>query len=127
RQARIEALKAIGRQFRVLSRTADASDKTEPADSNTPHPQLHALVEKTVTLEQTRQYARFDAPGFSAYNRLARRLDYELLSIVSAMAALQIYLEKLGERVNRTPLQRLDRAAELLETDPGNTAEIKSA
>lgn len=126
-QARIEALKAIGRQFRVLSRTPDGSDETDPADPSTPHPQLHALVEKTVTLEQTRQYARFDAPGFAAYNRLARRLDYELLSIVSAMAALQIYLDKLGEHVNRTPLRRLNRAAELLETDPGDTVKIKSA
>ncbi|MGB7755085.1 MAG: FUSC family protein [Salinisphaera sp.] len=124
-QARVDALKAIGHQFRVLDRSPDELDgETNP---NTPHPQLHSLVEKTLTLEQTRQYARFDAPGFAEYNRLARRLDYELLSIVSAMASLQVYLAKLGPDVNRGPLKALDRAAELLETDPGNTREIKHA
>ncbi|WP_423822683.1 FUSC family protein [Salinisphaera sp. SPP-AMP-43] len=123
--ARIDALKSIGRQFRVLDRAPDEHEGDDNPD--TPHPQLHALVEKTLTLEQTRQYARFDAPGFSEYNRLARRLDYELLSIVSAMASLQVYLGKLGDRVNRAPLKALDRAAELLERDPSNTGEITKA
>lgn len=126
-QARVVALKAIGRQLRVLERSPETSEAADPADPNTPHPQLHDLVTKTVALEQTRQYARFDAPGFAEHDRLARRLDYELLSIVSAMAALQIYLAKLGGRRHRAPLQRLDRAAELLEAEPGNTGAIKSA
>lgn len=124
-QARVDAFKAIGRQFRVLNRSPE--ELAEEVDPNTPHPQLHALVEKTLTLEQTRQYARFDAPGFAEYDRLARRLDYELLSIVSAMASLQVYLGKLGSRVDRGPLKALDHAAKLLEADPGNAREIKRA
>ncbi|MGN8157524.1 FUSC family protein [Salinisphaera sp. RV14] len=124
-EARVDALKAIGRQFRELDRPPDEVDGD--SNPNTPHPQLHALVEKTLKLEQTRQYARFDAPGFGEYNRLARRLDYELLSIVSAMASLQVYLAKLGSAVDRRPLAALDRAAALLEADPGDTRAIKRA
>ncbi|RJS92948.1 FUSC family protein [Salinisphaera sp. Q1T1-3] len=125
-QARIAALKAIGGQYRVLDRSAEEL-KDEDGNPNTPHPQLHALVEKTLSLEQTRQYARFDAPEFGAYDRLARRLDYELLSIVSAMASLQVYLARLGTRADRAPLKRLDKAAALLESDPSRTEEITAA
>ena len=125
-QARVDALKAIGRQYRVLDRSP-AELAAGDADPRTPHPQLHALVQKTLTLEQTRQYARFDAPGFTEYDRLARRLDYELVSIVSAMASLQVYLSRVGERADRGPLGHLDRAAHLLEQDPGRTDEITQA
>lgn len=125
-QARIEALKALGRQCRRLER-GDEDGAADHNDLQTPHPELHELVQKTLTLEQTRQYARFDEPGFSEYDRLARRLNYELLTLVSAVASLQVYLGKFGNRVDRGPLKELDRAAALLEKDPNDTSAIKRA
>jgi len=124
--ARIDALKAVGRQFRRLDRSPDELPQYD-GDPNTPHPDLHDLVQKTLTLEQTRQYARFDEPAFAAHDRLARRLDYELLALVSAMASLQVYLGKFGTRVDRTPLRHIDEAAALLEADPADTTAIKHA
>lgn len=126
RTARTDALKAIGRQFRRLDRVPTPAED-DSADAGTPHPELHGLVQKTLTLEQTRQYARYDEPAFAEYDRLARRLDYELLSLVSAMASLQVYLAKFGDRVDRAPLQRLDEAAALMEKDPNDTGAIKRA
>ena len=125
-QARVEALKAIGRQYRVLDRAPGELD-SDDSDPRTPHPQLHGLVEKTLTLEQTRQYARFDAPGFAEYDQLARRLDYELVSIVSAMASLQVYLARVGSRADRAPLKHHDDAAALLAHDPSRTDDITGA
>ncbi|MES1924542.1 FUSC family protein [Salinisphaera sp. T31B1] len=124
--ARIQAFQAIGRQFQRLDRNP-AEIEAYDGDPRTPHPELHSLVQKTLTLEETRQYAQFDAPAFAQYNRLARRLDYELLALVSAMASLQVYLAKFGDDVNRAPLKRLDEAAALLARDPNNTREIKRA
>lgn len=125
-QARIAAFQAIGAQFLRLDRDPDETTEND-GDPRSPHPDLHQLVQKTVALEQTRQYARFDAPGFAEYDRLARRLDYELLSLVSAMASLQVYLAKFGNAVDRTPLKALDKAARLLESDPNDTQAIKQA
>ncbi len=129
RAAWIDALKAIGAQFRRIDRNPSKEDSEhgDPGDPNTPHPELHELVNKTLALEQTRQYARYDEPAFAEYDRLARRLDYELLSLVSAMASLQVYLGKFGDRIDRTPLQRLDEAAALLEKDPNDASAIKLA
>lgn len=125
-QARVTAFKAIGSQFLRLNHdpTELGEDKGDP---RSPHPDLHDLVTKTAALEQTRQYARFDAPGFAEYDRMARRLDYELLSLVSAMASLQVYLAKFGSTVNRRPLYELDEAATLLKNDPNDTQAIKRA
>lgn len=125
-QSRIAAFKAMGSQFLRLDRSPAELAEGED-DPRSPHPDLHDLVEKTVALEQTRQYARFDAPGFAEYDRLARRLNYELLSLVSAMASLQVYLAKFGSAVNRQPLQELDDAATLLKNDPSDTQAIKRA
>lgn len=125
-QTRIAAFKAMGSQFLRLDRSPDELAEDD-GDARSPHPDLHGLVEKTVALEQTRQYARFDAPGFAEYDRLARRLNYELLSLVSAMASLQVYLAKFGSAVNRGPLQELDHAATLLKNEPNDTQAIKRA
>ena len=124
-QARIAAFKAIGAEFQRLDRSP--AELNENDDAGIPHPQLHDLVQKTLVLEQTRQYARFDAPGFAPYNRLARRLDYELLSLVSSMASLQVYLAQFGDQVDRRPLKELDYAAGLLANDPNDTEAIKRA
>jgi len=125
-QSRIAAFTAIGTQFLRLDRNPDELAEDD-GDPRSPHPDLHDLVQKTFALGQTRQYARFDAPGFAEYDRLARRLDYELLSIVSAMASLQVYLAKFSSAVDRTPLKTLEEAATLLKNDPDDTQAIKRA
>ena len=125
-QARVGAMKAMGRQLGRMHGGA-ASKPGAGGASETPHPELHELVNKTLSLEQTRQYARYDEPAFSEYDRLARRLDYELLALVSGMASLQVYLGKFGGRVDRGPLRRLNEAAALLEKNPNDTGAIKRA
>ncbi|GAB3677612.1 FUSC family protein [Salinisphaera aquimarina] len=132
-RARLEAFRAVGAQFLRLDRNPGeggdptGAGNTRSTGDETPHAGLHELVEKTLALEQTRQYARFDAPGFAEHDRLARRVDYELLSLVSAMASLQVYLAKFGDRIDRTPLKELDQAAQLMQRDPGDTQPIKQA
>ncbi|MDA3922514.1 MAG: FUSC family protein [Salinisphaera sp.] len=125
-QARIKAFKAIGAQIMRLDRDPDVRH-ADAGKADVPHSDLQDLVETTLELEKTRQYARFDEPGFAEYDRLARRLDYELLALVSAMASLQVYLSKFAHQVDRAPLRELDHAAKLLSDDPNNTAIIKRA
>ncbi|MES1928954.1 fusaric acid resistance protein [Salinisphaera dokdonensis CL-ES53] len=129
-EARVAAMKAMGRQFRRIGCGPDERDAGQGVghgDPTAPHPLLHELVSKTLALEQTRQYARYDEPAFSEYDRLARRLDYELLALVSSMASLQVYLGKFGSRVDVGPLRKLDDAAALLARDPNDTGPIKHA
>jgi len=125
-ESRVDALKTIGRKFRRIGRDADESE-AGAGDSRAPHPQLHDLVQKTLALEHTRQYARYDDPSFSGHDRLARRLNYELLALVSAVASLQVYLGNVGSRVDRGPLRQLDAAASRLEHNPNDTEAIKNA
>lgn len=124
--ARVGTLRAIGRQFRRVGRNPD-EPKAGERDPDTPHPQLHGLVQQALALEQTRRYARYDDPSFYGQDRLARRLNYELVALVSAVASLQVYLGKFGKRVDRGPLQQLDHASSLLEENPNDTQAIKEA
>jgi len=123
--ARLAAFKALGAHLAGLGMPRD--DDASPAAADQRHDELHDLVEKTLTLEQTRQYARFDAPGFSEHDRLARRLNYELLSLVSAIASLQLYLDRTDSVLDRRPLRRLHGAAERMAADPRNTGAIRTA
>ena len=128
--ARVAALRAIGTQFGRLERDPDEAPAAAGAgedDPRSPHPDLHRLVETTLSLEQTRRYARYDEPRFAEHDRLARRLDYELLALVSAMASLQVYLAKFGRGVDRRPLQALDEAADLMARDPDDTGALRRA
>lgn len=129
-EARLDAFSVIGVQLKRLTGDRDVSnrggeDPDRTAESR--HAELHGLIAKTLALEQTRQYARYDAPGFARYDRLARRVDYELLSLVSAMASLQGYLARLGPRADRRGLQELAGAAVLMSENPQDTQPIKQA
>ncbi len=127
-KGRLAAFRAIGAQMQKLGGDVNAQAVgAAEQDAEARHAELHELVEKTLSLEQSRQYARFEVPGFAEHDRLARRLDYELLSLVSAMASLQLYLAKFGDWVDRRPLRELHHAAELMQADPENTRPIRQA
>lgn len=125
-EARVTALKAIGRQLRRVKGEPETLEQTGN-DARAPHPELHDLVSKTLVLEQTRRYARYDDPRFSGGDRLARRLNYELLALVSGIASLQVYLTKFGGGVDRAPLGHLHAAAAQLEETPNDTNTVKRA
>lgn len=59
-----------------------------------------AMMSSVLQLETLRGYARYDTPGFRARNRLARRMNYELMSLLTAAFTVQEYLRR------RTPQER---------------------
>lgn len=134
RHGRSDALRALGSYLAQSVRAAlPSSDRGQATDSDDTEADAdgHAsnnwleLVGKTINLEQTRRYARFDHPGFDQYDRLARRLNYELLSLVSAIASLQTYLTRASGPVDRRPLAELQEAADRMAADPADTSAIK--
>lgn len=138
---RIEALRALGSYLAERARAAgtgeragseDEGDNTEESENENesrraPTDNWLDLVGKTASLEQTRRYARFDTPGFEQYDRLARRLNYELLSVFSAITSLQTYLAQARGSIDRRPLGELEEAATRMAEDPGDTDTIKTA
>ncbi|GEM_PF-1117164 len=132
-RGRIEAMQALGGYLAERARSAaTASDIEAETHDRTQSGRVETtswfeLVAKTISLEHTRRYARYDAPGFNQFDRLARRLNYELLSLVSSIASLETYIARSDTSVNRRPLAELAKAAAHVQNDPNNTLESKSA
>ncbi|NNC23694.1 FUSC family protein [Salinisphaera sp. USBA-960] len=130
---RVEAMRALGGFLAERARSAseatdaDNDDAEQGEHSHSPSASWFGLIAKTINLEQTRLYARFDAPGFDQHERMARRLNYELLSLVSEMASLHTYLRRSRGPVDRRPLAELTEAADQLNQDPNDTNALKAA
>lgn len=71
----------------------------EERDTN----RLKSLIGRVLQLESLRGYARFDTPGFRARDRLARRLDYELISLLTATFTVEEHLMRDVSGKTRLP------------------------
>ncbi|MGB7757962.1 MAG: FUSC family protein [Salinisphaera sp.] len=120
---RIALLRDLGREFTGL---ATLSTRQPGADGD-PHPALQGLAAQTLALEQTRQYIRYEAPQFANFDRLARRLDYDLLSLISATSSLHIYLTGCTETIDTRPVALLAEPARRLSEQPENAQTAKQA
>lgn len=127
--SRIALLRDLAREFSGLaalsSRQPTAAGR--PGADGDPHPALQALAAQTLALEQTRQYVRYEAPQFANFDRLARRLDYDILSLISATSSLHIYLTGRTETVDTRPVAMLAEPARRLSEQPENAQVAKQA
>lgn len=120
------ALARVARPARADSEADDAGT-SDQANPNDPHPALYALIGQSLALEQTRQYVRYESPAFATFDRLARRLNYDLIALISAISSLQLYVAKLAGPVDRRPLDELAEPARRLQNEPHNPDAIKQA
>ncbi|HET7315636.1 FUSC family protein [Salinisphaera sp.] len=135
--SRIALLRDLGREFGGLAALSSraSADPDQPPDNNKadgnpdddPHPALQALAAQTLALEQTRQYVRYEAPQFAQFDRIARRLDYDILSLISATSSLHIYLAGRTEHVDTQPVAALAEPARRLAERPEDAEDAKQA
>lgn len=125
--SRVALLRDIGREFGRLARLSSRQPVESGPNDDDPHPALHALAAQTLALEQIRQYVRYEAPQFANFDRIARRLDYDLLSLISATSSLHIYLTDRVESVDTRPIAELAEPARLLAERPEDAQAIKQA
>ncbi|MDA3922034.1 MAG: FUSC family protein [Salinisphaera sp.] len=137
RASRIALLAAIGQEYgRLASLGGDAATPIESgrpeADSDDearcdPHVVLEGLAEQALALEQHRQYVSYELPGFSHFSRMARRLDYDILALISAASSLHIYLDNRRADVDTAPLGELAEPARRMAENPNDWQAIGQA
>ena len=127
--SRLALLRDLGREFSGLAGLSSRQPAApgRPGADDDPHPALQALAAQTLALEQTRQYLRYEAPQFANFDRLARRLDYDMLSLISATSSLHIYLAGRTEAVDTRPVALLAEPAQCLSEQPENARAAKQA
>ncbi|RJS93265.1 FUSC family protein [Salinisphaera sp. Q1T1-3] len=131
RESRLRLLGALGGEFVRLaglggSPTAEQGETAQGTDDD-PHPVLQDLAAQALALEQTRQYISYEYPGFAHLNRMARRLDYDILALVSAASSLHVYLAARPGQPDTTPLQALAEPARRLQDAPTDWARARQA
>lgn len=134
--SRLALLRNIGTELKRLAaffeRSQDAGNSSAAAGEEKkavedPHPALQALASQTMALEQTRRYVRYESPEFAGINRLARRLNYDILSLISATSSLHIYLSARATEVDTRAVAALAEPAERLYAEPENSEAAKAA
>ncbi|WP_423822255.1 FUSC family protein [Salinisphaera sp. SPP-AMP-43] len=131
--ARIALLGDLAQEFgrvAALSGVHDAEDNAPQASTEAledPHPALQALAAQALALEQTRQYIRYESPQFANFDRLARRLDYDILALISATSSLHIYLTTDTGPVDTRPVAALAEPARRLLAEPHHPEHAKQA
>lgn len=91
---------AIGRYLSELTGLGTEQDGTR----------VRSLINDILQLETLRGYARYDTPGFRARNRLARRLNYELVSLLTAAFTVEEQLPRGGSADASQPARAAARA-----------------
>lgn len=131
-QGRLSLLQGLAQEFGRLAATrrrgARPTQSSPSHDSNAanidsatpedPHPALQQLATQAFALEQNRRYVSYESPGFAHFNRLARRLDYDILALISATSSLHIYLTNQPGAPDTSPLAELARPAQQLAAQP---------
>lgn len=130
--SRLALLRDLGRELQRVAafhgRGTNAAD--EPAASapeQDPHPPLQALAAQALTLERIRRYVRYETPEFAGLNRLARRLDYDLLSLISAISSLHVYLAARVGHIDARAVAPLAEPAARMHDEPDNPDAAKTA
>lgn len=125
---RSRLLKDIGSEFTRLGKLPDKQAQQDNKQTlEDPHATLQNLVSQAIALENTRQFIRYESPIFANSNYLARRFDYDLLSFISALSALHIYLKDHHQYTDTSALHHLLEPARLLSQDPEDHQAIKQA
>ncbi|KEZ77329.1 FUSC family protein [Salinisphaera hydrothermalis] len=127
--SRLALLRDLGREFVGLAALSSRQPAApgQPSADDDPHPALQALAAQTLALEQTRQYLRYEAPQFANFDRLSRRLDYDILSLISATSSLHIYLAGRTDTVDTRPVAALAEPAQRLSAHPEDAQGAKQA
>ena len=127
--SRLALLCNLGREFIGLAGLSSHQPAApgRPRSEDDPHPALEALAAQTLALEQTRQYLRYEAPQFANFDRLSRRLDYDILSLISATSSLHIYLAGHTETIDTRPIAALAEPARRLSEQPEDAEGAKQA
>lgn len=134
--SRLSLFQGLGREFGQLAATrrrAGSSSRSDPesdAGADTledPHPALQELAAMAFALEQQRRYVSYESPGFAHFNRLARRLDYDILALISAASSLHIYLTSQPGSPDTSPLAELTGPAQQLESRPDDWEAARQA
>ncbi|MES1953605.1 FUSC family protein [Salinisphaera hydrothermalis] len=127
--SRLALLRDLGREFVGLAALSSRQPAApgQPSADDDPHPALQALAAQTLALEQTRQYLRYEAPQFANFDRLSRRLDYDILSLISATSSLHIYLAGRTDTVDTRPVAALSEPAQRLSAHPEDAQGAKQA
>lgn len=131
--ARIALLGDLAREFSRVAAISGQDDTEYDAQqvgaepSGDPHPALQALAAQALALEQTRQYIRYESPQFANFDRLARRLDYDILALISATSSLHIYLTGHTGPVDTRPVAALAEPTRRLLAEPHNPEHAKQA
>lgn len=129
--SRLSLLQSLGAELKRLAAFFERA-RDMPADIGEeavkdPHPALQALAAQTMALEQTRRYVRYESPEFAGFNRLARRLSYDILSLISAISSLHIYLSSRVGQVDTRALEALAEPAARLQNAPETPEAAKAA
>lgn len=126
---RLALLRNLGGEFTHLATTLDRVRKSqsEPTSAEDPHSALRELIAQTLALEHSRQYLRYEAPEFANFDRLARRLNYDILSLISAASSLHIYLANQKDAIDTRAVAALAEPAALLHEAPENWEAAKTA
>ncbi|WP_158583461.1 FUSC family protein [Salinisphaera sp. Q1T1-3] len=113
---RAEVLRDVGREMQAVIASAQATTTGCGGSAGDPHPRLARLAQSVLSLEALRPYVRWEHPGFAAFDRVAQRMDRDLLSLTSAFSALHVHIARHGMALDTTPLAELADAAEHLAT-----------
>lgn len=139
-QSRLSLLQGLAREFIRLADTpiadsakarhsaiATSSEDAASGIAGDPHPALQQLAAQALALEQTRQYVSYESPGFAYFNRLARRLNYDILALISATSSLHIYIASRPGTVDVSPLAELTAPAQQLQATPDDWEAARQA
>lgn len=138
-QSRLSLFRGVGQEFgrlaatRLLGEQASRSDpdqdaaEADTAAPEDPHAALQQLAAQAFALEQARRYVSYESPGFAHFNRLARRLDYDILALISAASSLHIYLTRHPGTPDTAPLAELAGPAQQLEAQPDDWEAARQA
>lgn len=105
---------------------ADSGGQASPNDPD-PHRPLYGLVKQALATEHMRQYIRYESPQFAHFNRLARRLNYDLLALISTISSLRIYIANRRGRIDTQPLAELSEPTAQWADNPHDAAAAKQA
>lgn len=125
---RLNALKQIGEMGLALLASPQQSD---PEADALDYSSVSGTLNQILTLETTRLEASRESWTLRVQSHLARRLNYELLAIVSRISTLQAYIQRIGSldgQNRRSFLQPLHQSLQMLAAGPsGQHHKIKHA
>lgn len=123
---RRSVLAALGAELQAVIDTARRGYDTASGQAGDPHPRLAALAKQILALEQMRPYVKFEQPGFAVFDRLAQRMDQDLLALTSVLSSLHIFLVRRSAGRDEAALECLRPVADALVESPAEPVRLKT-